>query len=255
MTGGAAEGGWLAGVDGCRAGWVVAFVRSNGDEAKVEVVPRFADVLAAPEAPGIIAVDIPIGLPERVGRGGRAAENAVRPLLGERKSSVFSVPSRRAVFSEIGPFADPQSRYAAHQRACAVARTTSDPPKGITIFAFAIFSKIREVDAVLRSDRGLRDRVRETHPELAFWRLNGERRLPEPKKTEPGLALRRRLLIAEGFPAAVVESAPPRGAGADDLLDALACAAIARRILVRRARPFPDPPERDAFGLPMAIWA
>ena len=38
-------------------------------------------------------------------------------------------------------------------------------------------------------------------------------------------------------------------------INALACAAIARRIHARLARPFPDPPERDALGLPMAIWA
>ena len=69
------------------------------------------------------------------------------------------------------------------------------------------------------------------------------------------LAKRRHLLIAAGMPATIVESAPPKGAGPDDLLDALACAAIARRIHAGLARPFPDPPPRDAFGLPMAIWA
>ena len=65
----------------------------------------------------------------------------------------------------------------------------------------------------------------------------------------------RRLLIADGFPAAVVVGPPAKGADPDDLLDALACAAIARRIHVGAARPFPDPYQRDAFGLPMAIWA
>jgi predicted RNase H-like nuclease len=50
-------------------------------------------------------------------------------------------------------------------------------------------------------------------------------------------------------------SAPPKGAGADDLLDALACAAIARRLFAGTARAFPDPPGRDAYGLPVAIWA
>jgi predicted RNase H-like nuclease len=53
----------------------------------------------------------------------------------------------------------------------------------------------------------------------------------------------------------VVNGAPPEGAVRDDLLDALACAAIALRIHRGLARPFPDPPERDACGLPMAIWA
>ena len=100
----------------------------------------------------------------------------------------------------------------------------------------------------------------EVHPELAFWRLNGGRALTEPKKVkgkvyEPGLRLRRQLLIDAGLPQIIVEGAAPKGADADDLLDALACAAIARRIHAGIARPFPDPPERDAFDLPMAIWA
>jgi predicted RNase H-like nuclease len=123
-----------------------------------------------------------------------------------------------------------------------------------------IAPKIREVDGCLRADRTAAARVREVHPELAFWRLNGERPLDEPKKVkgrcyEPGLLLRQRLLVQAGLPAAVVNGAPPKGAGPDDLLDALACAAIARRIHADLARPFPDPPERDAFGLAMAIWA
>jgi predicted RNase H-like nuclease len=63
------------------------------------------------------------------------------------------------------------------------------------------------------------------------------------------------LLVAADLPASVVTSAPPKGAGADDLLDALACAAIARRIDAGRARPFPDPPGKDAYGLLVAIWA
>jgi predicted RNase H-like nuclease len=41
----------------------------------------------------------------------------------------------------------------------------------------------------------------------------------------------------------------------DDLPDAAACAAIARRIHRGLARPFPDPPPTDAYGLPMAICA
>ena len=175
---------WLAGVDGCRAGWIAAFVRPQGGEVRLRVVPRFAEVTAAPEAPAIIGIDIPIGLPEQAGRGGRTADTAVRSLLGARKSSVFSVPSRRAVFAEVGPFDGQQSRCAAHQRVCVIARETSVPPRSITIFAFGIFSKIRDVDAVLQSDRALNGRVHETHPELAFWRLNAERPLASAKKTK-----------------------------------------------------------------------
>ncbi len=242
------DAAWLAGVDGCPAGWAVALVRPQGGAVRLRVVPRFADVLAAPELPAVIAVDIPIGLPERAGRGGRAAENAVRPLLAARQSSVFSVPSRAAIMAED------------YREACRCALATSDPPRKVSKQLFMLAPKIREVDACLRADASVAGRVFEVHPELAFWRLNGGRALDQPKKVkgrshEPGLVLRRQLLVEAGVPAAVVNAVPPAGAGADDLLDALACAAIARRIHVGLARPFPDPPERDRFGLAAAIWA
>jgi predicted RNase H-like nuclease len=57
----------LAGVDGCRAGWVAVFVRPRRDEVRVRIAARFADVLSAPENSTIIAVDIPIGLPDYLG--------------------------------------------------------------------------------------------------------------------------------------------------------------------------------------------
>jgi predicted RNase H-like nuclease len=235
-------------MDGCRAGWVVAFIRPTGDEARVRVIPHFADILTAAEHPAVIAIDMPIGLPERTGTGGRAAENAVRPLLGARQSAVFSVPSRAAM---------EQTDY---REACAAAFATSDPPRKISKQLFMIAPKIREVDQSLRDDRDAAARSYEVHPEVAFWRLNGERPLTEPKKIksrphEPGLLLRRDLLVAAGLPRAIVLGAPPAGAAADDLLDALACAAIARRIHAGLAKPFPDPPPVDRYGLPMAIWA
>jgi len=196
----------------------------------------------------IVAVDMPIGLPERAGHGGRQAEDAVRPLLGARQSAVFSVPSRAAIYA------------ADYAGACRAALSTSEPPRKVSKQLFNIAPKIREVDAVLRGDPALAARVFEVHPEVAFWRLNGGRALVEPKKVKsrpypPGLALRRDLLRAAGLSADLIDAPAPKGAAADDLLDALACAAVARRLHAGTARPFPDPPPRDAHGLPMAIWA
>lgn len=239
---------WVAGVDGCRAGWLVALLEVASGEKRLRTVARFTQLLEAAERPAVIAIDVPIGLPERVGAGGRAPERLVRRYLGERQSSVFSVPSRAALAA------------VDYAQACAIALATSDPPRKISRQLFMIAPKIREVDAALRTDPGPASRVHEVHPELAFWRLNGERALDEPKKVrsrcyEPGLALRRRLLIEAGYPSDLVRGSPPSGAGADDLLDAFACAAIAQRILAGTAQPFPDPPERDRYGLPIAIWA
>jgi len=242
------ENVWLAGVDGCSGGWVAAFVRPAGDKGRLAVFARFAEVLAAPERPAIVAVDMPIGLPERAGGGGRAAENAVRPLLGARQSSVFSVPSRAAIYA------------ADYPRACQVALETSEPPRKVSKQLFNIAPKIREVDAVLRAEPQAVNRVYEVHPEVAFWRLNNEQALDQPKKVKsrpypPGLALRRELLEAAKLSPALIAARPPKGAAEDDIIDALACAAVARRLHANLARPFPDPPPRDAYGLPMAIWA
>jgi predicted RNase H-like nuclease len=239
---------WLAGVDGCRSGWIAAFVRPAGEEVRIRIVPRFADVLAAPEAPATVAVDIPIGLPDRIGPNGRGPEQAIRPLLGARQSSVFSVPPRAAIYA------------ADFGAACAAALAASDPPRKVSKQLFMIAPKIRDVDKCLRGDPALTRIVREVHPELAFWRLNNERALDQPKKVkgvcyEPGLAQRRNLLMAVGLPVSIVTAPPPKGAAPDDLLDALACAAVARRLHAGTARPFPDPQTRDSFGMPVAIWA
>ena len=184
MSNQARGNGWVAGVDGCPAGWMVVFARVSEHEGSTElrlcVQPRFADILCADQAPAVIAVDIPIGLPAQAGRGGRAAEHMVRPLLGERQSSVFSVPSRAAL------------ERTDYGEACVVALATSEPPRKISKQLFMIVPKIREVDACLRAEPAAAPRVFEVHPELAFWRLNGARALAEPKKVkgrchEPGL--------------------------------------------------------------------
>jgi predicted RNase H-like nuclease len=75
--------------------------------------------------------------------------------------------------------------------------------------------------------------------------------LTESKRGPAGAALRRGLLARAGLPA---DLATPRGAKPDDLLDALAALAVARAIANGRGVPYPDPPERDAHGLPAAIW-
>jgi predicted RNase H-like nuclease len=239
---------WIAGADGCRAGWIVAFADAGRGDIRVRVLAKFADIFMAPEQPRLVAVDMPIGLPARIGPQGRGPERAVRPLLGDRQSSVFAVPSRGAVYA------------GDYRAACRVALETSDPPKKVSKQLFMIAPKIREVDETLRRAPALIERVFEVHPEVAFWRLNGDRALQEPKKVKgrpygPGLALRRDLLVKHGFSEVVAAQAPPAGAAVDDLLDALACAAIARRIEAGIAVPFPDPPLRDECGLPAAIWA
>ncbi|MGF9756130.1 DUF429 domain-containing protein [Microvirga sp. 0TCS3.31] len=240
---------WIAGIDGCRAGWIAVLLRvSDPHTHRIMTAPTLAAIADTPEQPAVIAVDMPIGLPEHTEGSGRLPEQLIRPLLGQRQSSVFAIPSRRAVEAEN------------YGEACAVAAATSEPPRKVSRQGFAIFPKIREIDALLRTRPDLIARVYEVHPELAFWALNGRKALDQPKKVKgtpyaPGMALRRALLSRSGFlPLSLIHAPPPRGAAQDDLLDALAGLTVALDIARGGGQPFPDPPGRDAHGLPVAIW-
>lgn len=238
----------VAGVDGCRAGWlVVTHGIASPASAAAFLCPTFAEVLHRTRFARVVAIDMPIGLPERASIGGRAADAAARANLGDRRSAVFSVPARAAVM---------EHDYA---RACAVALTASDPPRKISKQIFNLFPRIREVDGVMTPD--LQSRVVECHPEVAFWLMNGEIPLSLPKKVksrpfEPGLALRRALLVAAGYPTARLGDGHWRAAdaGPDDLLDAAACAWTAARIATGHGCRFPSEPPRDGKGLRMEIW-
>lgn len=240
---------WVAGVDGCPAGWVVVLRDCAGREApRITLRWTFAEVLSLPERPEAIAVDIPIGLPDRSGIGGRAPDVAARAVLGGRQSAVFAVPARAAVMTPD------------YVQACEVALAHSEPPRKVSKQTFNLFPKIREVDALMTPE--LQSRVFECHPEAAFWAMAGERALALPKNVKsrpnpPGLELRRGLLEAAEFPRSFLEAVhfPRAVAGADDVLDACACAVTASRIVAGVARRFPEAPPVDARGLRQEIWA
>lgn len=247
----------LAGVDGCKGGWIAAVARP-GEGPFAKVFSRFADLLGFLGPDALLAVDMPIGLPDRIGEEGRGPEALVRRLIGPRRSSVFPIPSRSAVYAESGPFENQAERLAAHTRASSVSAETSVRARKISIQAFGLFPKIREIDALLRADRNLAGRVIESHPEAAFCRLNGMNPLREAKKrggrvNPAGMCERRRLLAAAELPPALLAARCP-GAGKDDLLDAAVLLLTALRHARGEATSFPDPPGRDGFGLPVAIW-
>lgn len=249
----------IVGADGCKAGWI-AVRRAPDTSPAVEVFDSFATLLAANPDDAIVAVDMPIGLPEFSSKGGRGPEALVRPLLGARQSSVFSIPSRAALYADTSDFTTVEAWYAAHRKASEVARATSDPPRGVSIQAFGIFSKIREIDTLLIARPDLRGRVFESHPEVALCRLNGDQAMQLPKKIKgivnpTGMAERKALLCRHGYEMGFLDQPPPRGAAADDFLDAAVMMLIAGRIASGKARPFPDPPHADGFGIPVAIWA
>ena len=237
---------WIAGLDGCRGAWAGALLDyDDPGRFRCGLFPSLEALLDGPEAPCIVGIDVPIGLPDRILGGGRGADLAARARLGPARASVFPMPPRAAVYA------------ADYEAAKALSRAASAPPFAPSIQGWNIFRYVREVDTLLRERPDLRRRVHEIHPEVAFHALNGLRGLGLPKKgpcRHEGLALRRSLLAAAGLPAALIDARTP-GIPADDHLDALAGLVTARDILLGRAEPLPDPPERDAHGLPVVIWS
>ncbi|MEM8687770.1 MAG: pyridoxal kinase [Pseudomonadota bacterium] len=232
----------VSGVDGCPGGWV-AVHWDGGDTARAELFESFSALLQSQA--DIIAVDMPIGLPDMAGR---ACESLARQRLGQRQSSVFAVPSRAAAMEED------------YRRSCEVNLAHSDPPKKVSKQCFNLLPKIRQIDALITPE--MQARVFEVHPELAFWALNGEASLPVAKKIKSranpeGLEFRRALLRANGFPidTLVTGNWPKSKVGEDDILDACACAWSAMRIFRGEHVTLPQNPVRDGRGLRMEINA
>lgn len=232
----------VAGVDGCRAGWIVVLLDIRGrrfSRQRVMLCERFTDVLACSSKQSILAVDIPIGLLDEAQPGGRSCDHEARRLLGRRASSVFSPPSRRVL----------TAKHYAEVRG-----------EGLTRQAFGILPKVREVDRVMTLR--LQNRVYEAHPELAFCRMAGEP-MRFNKKTMQGR--HERLCALKTLPHAWIRGmvhdlethSPPfprTQVAPDDLFDASVLAYTAFRIARKKASPVPSNPTRDRRGLRMEIW-
>lgn len=192
--------------------------------------------------PGIVAIDVPIGLPES---GLRECDKLAREMLGRpRRNSVFPVPIRAAL--------DTESREEASEITEAV------DERRVSCQSFSIYKKIAEVDGLLRSSSALRKRVFEVHPEVCFWAWNGEVPMKNGKKSEAGLRERRRLVVAEFGTRGqrVIEGLrenPKKDVGDDDILDAFAALWTAKRINPKRSVVLPSKRIIDQSGLPLRI--
>ena len=229
------------GVDGARSGWIAVWW---ADTSLMHCVYSSARSLVdAHRQARIMAVDIPIGLPDSDGR--RADTEARQFVGGHRASSVFSSPVRGIL--------DVTSQPEASRRHKEI------DGRGFGSQSFAILRKIREWDNLLQTDHQARVMVREIHPEVSFSALNGGRGkgLASSKKTQDGAARRTELLSAVFGPEQVsqlVQSVARRQAAKDDVLDALVALWSAERIAVGAAVSLPTLPVFDATGLATAIW-
>ncbi|MEJ2595986.1 MAG: DUF429 domain-containing protein [bacterium] len=170
----------IIGIDGCRSGWCVCLLGSECSEVKLfsSLHKVFTDY---PEADRIF-IDMPMGLSDKGFR--RTIDSELRALLKPHgHHSVFTPPCREAL--EAGSYGE------------ALSMNRSITGKGISIQAWNLSPRIRELDHLLQDKPLLRDKIYESHPETCFYFLNGEKVVTTGKKTLDGRTSRLHLL--KGF--------------------------------------------------------
>lgn len=230
------------GVDACRAGWFAVRLASEA-EPEARIFPNIETLWDAWGSTCDLAlIDVPIGL--ETSSACRACDAEARRLLGSpRASSVFNPPVRDVL------------RASDWEEAAALNAAATG--KRISQQAWGIVPNIREVDEFVRRDVGRQGIVREVHPELLFWALNGGRPLGHAKKRSQGIEERLGILDrhhsgASGIAGQAIAAFARRVAQRDDVVDALAAAVTASRYR-DRLRTLPRSPQHDRHGLRMEM--
>ncbi len=228
------------GVDGCPGGWIAIGLDARG-AATSHLSSTFAALVDELTRPGLVLVDMPIGLPSAAVPD-RVCDRAARALLGRgRASSVFPAPARAALAADD------------YETACDI--NARELGKRLSKQTWNIAGKIRELDDYLASKRAP-CAIREMHPEIAFAGLNAGRAIAAGKKQPEGRAVRLELLSRQvGGAAAIVAATRDRftrqQVGDDDILDAFVGAVLARH--GDALETLPEAPIRDERGLLMEI--
>ena len=227
----------LCGIDGVKGGWISA--TASLDAEKITGIQlSFHPTLLSPffQKIQLAAIDMPIGLPKQTRKGGRLAEKQARPFLKKRASSLFSTPCRSTLSAQ------------SYAEALSLSRASGPDGLGLSIQSYNILPKIKVLDALLQEDIPLRERIYESHPELAFSAMHPQTEF-QSKYSSIGRSQRMAALRSQDcMPNKWLEKYPM-----EDQLDALACLWSARRIHLGLATMVPNPPPYDETGLRMAI--
>lgn len=225
--------GLAVGVDWKKGKWLAV-------EIKDEIIRsrEFADIsdlCREYESADAILIDIPIGLPESSEESLMRPDSAARQLLGGRKSSIFNAPFRQIVYAESRSEAWELNRLL----------NAKLQPVGL-----ALADAVRQVDRFLQEHENWKNRLLESHPEVAFRILNGKP-LVYSKHTPEGLKERYDILTRYNL---YIKSLIPDGNKIDDdLLDA-ACLAITAQLGLRYGfTTLPKSPVFDDKGIKMQM--
>ena len=231
------------GVDGCKAGWFFICI-DQGEEITFGLLSSIEELWQFCSCENtLFLIDIPIGLPSKGIPARRCDKDARRILSPKRHSSVFSPPSREALNAD------------SYEAACRINKKITG--RKISRQAWGITPKIREMDEFLKKQPEAGICIRETHPEVCFWALNGGKAMSYSKKTEAGN--RERMAVLTPYLSKVgtvlkasLDRYPLKDVARDDVLDAIALAVVGFACGGKMSA-FPETPEKDTCGFPMEI--
>lgn len=214
------------GIDGTPGGWVAVYLDDEG-RSDFQYACYVDDLLRCDHDRAMI--DIPIGLPQSAYR---RCDIEARKLVGSR---VF-LGARWGVWDFENHKEANESYWAAGDR-------------GISIQLWSIRDKLQEVNTQITQTRQLK--LLETHPELVFHRLTGQ--VLPGKKSSVGRDQRCAILRANGIDQIDHWLKRRRGTPirSDDLIDAAACALVARQYVGKLPS---GVDETDHRGIRMEIW-
>jgi len=216
------------GVDGCRDGWIAA-ISAPGQAIRWQFHASIQELINASPTNAVILVDMIIGLPDQ-SNPTRTCDQLARQILRPHGSRVFPAPPQEALDAPN------------YKAACAAARAATG--KAISKQCWYLFPKIRELESITDP------RMRESHPEVVFTRMNQGTAVAASKKTLTGQNTRLRLL-RDALPGSIQAflqadlQLPAVQYLADDCIDALALCAAARA--PHELRRLPEDPQQKAI--------
>lgn len=228
------------GIDGCKGQWIaVAISNETFEVGKYKTIEEICNKYQTADA---VLIDIPIGLPESKTEAFRRPEAALRSKLEKKASSVFNTPFRQIVYA-------PDAKSAWELNHALEARQTP--------ISMGLCKAIKQVDSFLQDNPQWKNRLRESHPEYAFFLLNAKNSLLYSKLEEQGIA--ERMHILKGYfkeAPSVMETYVKQNKSrkkTDDVVDALCLAVVGRLGLAYGFKTLPDLPCKDNTGLNMQI--
>jgi predicted RNase H-like nuclease len=229
------------GVDGCPAGWCAVIKEEN--DWHTAVYTDIAELWSKHKDAALILIDMPIGVLDD--GTDRPCDYKVRKLIGKRRSSLFPMPCRAALYA---------SSY--EEASLTNFKITG---KKLSREMWNIMPKMRQLNDFLVNNTEALAVIKETHPELCFTGLSAGRPMEYAKKKEKDPAFEERLRVLISYCSganALIEKAlkeyQRRYVARDDIVDAMALAIMAS-FGIDKLQSIPEKPEFDAKGLPMQM--